>query len=79
MPPAQDVHWLFATGFLALGLCQLAETLVAGSAFPLVRSFRPGSAMLRGGYAVTMVTVAVLLYCDRDVAPIFGHLSQYAR
>ena len=189
MPPAQDVHWLFATGFLALGLCQLAEalvgqevwqrrawraylwpsmtfgmglfwwpvmvfftnstlhmlahgswaqvmmlagaaqlglvrgklksphweltmalaflvsgaaflvheqngwlfarsaflhhalgwTLVTGSAFPLVRSFRPGSAMLRGGYAVTMVTVAVLLYCDRDVAPIFGHLSQYAR
>jgi hypothetical protein len=24
------------------------------------------------------VTLAVLLYCDRDVAPIFGHLSQFA-
>jgi hypothetical protein len=26
-----------------------------------------------------MVAVAVLLYCDRDVAPIFGHLSELAR
>jgi hypothetical protein len=24
------------------------------------------------------VTLAVMLYCDRDVAPIFGHLSQFA-
>ena len=28
MPPAEHVHWLFATGFLALGLFLLAEALV---------------------------------------------------
>src|SRR5205823_7987664 len=31
IPPAEDVHWLFATGFLVLGLCQLGEAIV-GSA-----------------------------------------------
>ena len=69
--------WLFSRStFLhhALGW-----TAIAGSVFPLARAFRPGSSLLRSGYAVTMVTVAVLLYCDRDVAPIFGHLSDTAR
>jgi hypothetical protein len=68
--------WFFArSAFLhhALGW-----TLIVGSIFPLMRAFRPGSASLRGGYAVTMIAVSVLLYCDRDLAPIFGHLSQYA-
>jgi hypothetical protein len=27
-PPAEHVHWLFATGFLALGLCLLGEAVV---------------------------------------------------
>ena len=27
------------------------------------------------GFALTFVVLAVLLYADRDVAPIFGHLS----
>src|SRR5262249_2164568 len=27
-PHAENVHWLFATGFLVLGLCQLSEALV---------------------------------------------------
>ncbi|TML02438.1 MAG: hypothetical protein E6G36_11890 [Actinobacteria bacterium] len=27
-PPAEHVHWLFATGFLILGLCLLAEAVV---------------------------------------------------
>ena len=69
--------WLFSrSAFLhhALGW-----TLIAGSVFPLFRAFRPGSALLRGGYAATMLAVAVLLYCHRDVAPIFGHLSDLAR
>ena len=25
-----------------------------------------------------MIALAVMLYCDRDVAPIFGHLSPLA-
>ena len=28
MPHAEQVHWLFATGFVLLGLCILAEALV---------------------------------------------------
>ena len=27
-PPSEHVHWLFATGFLLLGLCSLAEVVV---------------------------------------------------
>src|SRR5919108_4982225 len=27
-PPAEFVHWMFATGFVLLGLCLLAEALV---------------------------------------------------
>jgi hypothetical protein len=30
------------------------------------------------GFAATFIVVALLLYCDRDVAPIFGHLSDVA-
>ena len=57
----------------------LGWTLIAGAVFPLLRAFRPGWSPLRSGYAVTMIAVAALLYCDRDLAPIFGHLSQFAR
>jgi len=27
---------------------------------------------------MTWIVLAVMLFCDRDVAPIFGHLSQFA-
>jgi hypothetical protein len=30
------------------------------------------------GFALVMVVVAVMLYSDRDVAPVFGHLSPLA-
>jgi hypothetical protein len=30
------------------------------------------------GLALTLVVVSVLLYSDRDVAPVFGHLSPLA-
>ena len=41
-PPAEHVHWLFATGFLLLGLCLLAGALVGEE----VWSRRPGVAYL---------------------------------
>jgi hypothetical protein len=69
--------WLFSrAAFLhhALGW-----TAIAGSLFPLARAFRPRWAPLRAGYVATMLAVAVLLYCDRSLAPIFGHLSELAR
>jgi hypothetical protein len=68
--------WLFQrSSFLhhALGW-----TLLVGALFPLARTFRPRSTGFGTGFAFVFLTVAVLLYCDRDVAPIFGYLSQLA-
>ena len=68
--------WFFArAAFLhhALGW-----TLVVAAVFPLLAIFRPRSLVLNSGFALAFVVVAVLLFCDRDVAPIFGHLSQLA-
>jgi hypothetical protein len=68
--------WLFSrSAFLhhALGW-----TAIVGSVFPLASTFRPSSPALRGGFALVIVAVAVLLFCDRNVAPIFGHLSPLA-
>lgn len=50
-PPAEFVHWLFATGFLILGLCLLAEAVV-GTEVWRRRAWRaylwPASAFLMG-------------------------------
>jgi hypothetical protein len=53
-------------------------TLVIAAVFPLVRSVRPRSQAAATGFALTFVVLAVFLYCDRDVAPIFGHISPLA-
>jgi hypothetical protein len=68
--------WLFSrAAFLhhALGW-----TLVLGAVFPLVQAVRPRSLTAAAGFATTFLVVAVMLYCDRDTAAIFGHLSTYA-
>jgi hypothetical protein len=68
--------WLFSrSAFLhhALGW-----TAIIGALFPLAATCRPRSPVFRGGFALVLVAVAVLLYCDRNVAPIFGHLSPQA-
>ena len=68
--------WLFArAAFLhhALGW-----TLLLASVFPLVQAFRPRSLVAASGFATTFVVVAVMLFCDRDTAAIFGHLSEFA-
>ena len=56
----------------------LGWTVIVGSLFPLVQAFRPRSLVAAMGFATTFLVVAVMLFCDRDVAPIFGHLSQLA-
>jgi hypothetical protein len=56
----------------------LGWTLIVGSLFPLLRAFRPRSLVAATGFATTVIVIAVLLFCDRDVAPIFGHLSELA-
>jgi len=68
--------WLFArSAFLhhALGW-----TALVGAIFPLAAVFRPRSPVWSSGLALVLVVVAVMLYSDRDVAPIFGHLSPVA-
>ena len=56
----------------------LGWTLLAAAVFPLTRSVRPRSQVAAAGFAVAFVAMAVMLYCDRDLAPIFGHLSPVA-
>jgi hypothetical protein len=68
--------WLFARAAFLHHLVGWA--LIASALFLLVASFHPRSALWRSGLALTFVVVGVLLYCDRDVAPVFGHLSPQA-
>lgn len=68
--------WLFSrAAFLhhALGW-----TLIAAALFPVGEALRPQRPIWRGGFALTWIVVAVMLFADRDVAPIFGHLSNLA-
>jgi hypothetical protein len=53
-------------------------TLVVCAVIPLARCLRPRSAAFGSAFALTFVVIAVLLYCDRDLAPVFGHLSPAA-
>jgi hypothetical protein len=68
--------WLFARAAFLHHL--LGWTLVGAAIFPLMLVFRPNSNAARTGFALAVVAVAVMLFCDRDVAPIFGHLSPLA-
>lgn len=72
----EQQHWLFSRA--AFLHHTLGWMLVASAAFPLLLAFRPRSFSAAAGFATTFLVVAVLLYCDRDTAAIFGHLSQYA-
>jgi hypothetical protein len=56
----------------------LGWTMVIGAAFPLARALRPNWAFANAGIAFVFVFVAVALYSDRDLAPVFGHLSPIA-
>jgi hypothetical protein len=53
-------------------------SLVGTAVFPLALTFRGRSVSLQAGFALSFFLFAVLLYCDRDIAPIFGHLSPLA-
>ncbi len=68
--------WFFARSAFLHHL--LGWTLVTAALFPLGLVFRPRSGGLRAGFGVFVLAIAVMLYCDRDVAGIFGHLSPLA-
>ena len=68
--------WLFSrAAFLhhALGWTALAGALIC-----LGRALRPSSPAFNAGFATMIIFFAFLLFCDRNVAPIFGHLSPLA-
>jgi hypothetical protein len=69
-------HWLFSRAAFLHHLLGWSLFLAAG--FPLVQAFRPRSLTAALGFATTFVLIAVVLYCDRDTAAIFGHLDFYA-
>src|ERR1700694_2080722 len=65
--------WLFSrAAFLhhALGW-----TALIGALFTFGRFVRPRSTVYNTGFAVMILAISFLLFCDRNVAPIFGHLS----
>jgi hypothetical protein len=53
-------------------------TLVVAAIVPLARCVRPRSVAVGSAFALTFVVLAVMLYCDRDVAPVFGRISPTA-
>ena len=56
----------------------LGWTFLGAAVVPLALVFRPRSAALQSAFALVFVVVAAMLYCDRDLAPVFGHLSPLA-
>jgi len=56
----------------------LGWTFLIAAVVPLGLVFRPRSATLQSAFALVFVVVAAMLYCDRDLAPVFGHLSPLA-
>lgn len=68
--------WLFSRAAFLHHV--LGWTVLGAALFPLAQAYRPRSLTAALGFATTFLVVAALLFCDRDTAPIFGHLSYYA-
>ena len=68
--------WFFARSAFLHHL--LGWTFLLGALIPLALAWKPRSAALQTCFALTIVAVSVMLFTDRDVAPIFGHLSPLA-
>ena len=68
--------WLFARSAFLHHL--IGWTLVVSALFPLGAALLPRRAVWAYGLAITWIAVAVMLFADRDIAPIFGHLSDLA-
>jgi hypothetical protein len=68
--------WYFARSAFLHHL--VGWTLVGMALLPLGLVFRPHSVLLRSAFAVSIVALSVMLFSDRDLAPVFGHLSPLA-
>jgi hypothetical protein len=68
--------WLFARSAFLHHL--IGWTFIVGALAPLAIAIRPRSAAFQAVFAAVIVVVSIQLFADRDVAPIFGHLSPLA-
>lgn len=68
--------WLFSRSAFLHHV--IGWTLIVASVFPIGAALRPRRSLWAYGFALTFVVVAGMLFADRDVAPIFGHLSDLA-
>jgi hypothetical protein len=68
--------WFFARSAFLHHL--LGWTFLLAAVIPLGLVWRPRSPVLQACFALTIVLVAIQLFSDRDVAPVFGHLSPLA-
>ena len=68
--------WFFARSAFLHHL--VGWTFIVGALAPLALAYRPRSAACQAAFALVIVVVSIQLFSDRDVAPIFGHLSPLA-
>ena len=68
----------FAVSGAAFLIHVLGWTALVGAAITLGLFARPRSPVFNTGFALVFLAFAALLFCDRNVAPIFGHLSPLA-
>ncbi len=68
--------WLFERSAFLHHL--IGWTLVVASLFPIGSAFSPRRAVWAYGFAATWIALAAMLFADRNIAPIFGHLSALA-
>jgi hypothetical protein len=68
--------WFFARSAFLHHL--LGWTFLLAAVIPLGMTLKPRSMALQSAFALTFVLLAAMLYCDRDLAPVFGHLSPLA-
>ncbi len=68
--------WFFARAAFLHHL--IGWTLIVGALVPLALVFRPRSTRLKGAFGLVVIALALMLFCDRDIAPVFGHLSPLA-
>src|SRR5579862_752605 len=68
--------WYFARSAFLHHL--VGWTLIGSSIFALVLVFRPRSVAMQTAFALAVIALSVMLFSDRDLAPVFGHLSPLA-
>ena len=68
--------WFFARAAFLHHL--IGWTLITAALVPLALVARPRSTALKSVFGLFVLALAVMLVSDRDLAPVFGHLSPLA-